>query len=818
MLVTLALVSCDSPKNIPPGATAGVLDLSNWDLEKRGVVSLSGEYEFYWQQHLNPEDFRSPGHPEKTGFIRVPGSWNGLTIGGHTLTGTGYATYRLTVMLTGTSSVLALKFLDMGTAYTVFADGVRILAVGNAGTTPELTAPGYAPQVVDVVPTSRRLELIYQVSNFHHRRGGAWEVIQLGTPAQIHDIRGRRLEFDLILFGSLIIMGLYHIALFPHRNRRDLSPVYFGLFCIIVAVRILITVERYALHLLPRLDWEWFVAVEYLTSALTVPALALFIYHLFTEEFHRIVLRGTIAVSLASAGVVLVTPARVYSHFATFYQLFMVSCFVYGIYVMVRAVRRHREGARVILVGCIILTGTVINDVLDIEEVFYTSHFAHVGLFVFTLSYAILLSFRYSRAFMTVDLQRDGLVRANLLYEQELAEHQLAEKAKQELQEKLVMAQKMEAIGVLAGGVAHDLNNILAGLVGYPDLLLLDLPADSPLRKPLENIMASGKRAAAVVEDLLTLARRGAMQYEAVNLNDVVAGCLSSPDYRRLALDHPRVSVDVQLAFALSCIKGSPVHLRRALVNLLSNAFEAQPQGGHVIVSTFDRCVDIGVNDRGGIPAGTYAALRVEDTGESISPEDLRRIFEPFYTKKVLGKSGTGLGLSVVLGVVQDHHGHIDVRSVEGKGSTFELFFPVTAEEVCRTARAVPVGEYQGHHESILVVDDAREQRELALRILSTLGYSVSTASSGEEAVEYVKHHHVDLMVLDMIMDPGIDGLETYQSVIKLHPEMKAVVASGYAETERVRMTLQLGAGRVVRKPYTVETLGLAVRKELDAR
>ena len=212
---------------------------------------------------------------------------------------------------------------------------------------------------------------------------------------------------------------------------------------------------------------------------------------------------------------------------------------------------------------------------------------------------------------------------------------------------------------------------------------------------------------------------------------------------------------------------------------------------------------------------GDYVVLTVSDEGEGITDDDMKRIFEPFYTKKAMGRSGTGLGLAVVWGTVKDHGGYIDVRSARGKGTTFTLYFPVTRAEA-EEDEVITLGEYMGRGEKILVVDDMKDQRDLAGRILTKLNYRVETVASGEEAVEHLKVKEADLIVLDMIMDPGIDGFETYRQILQIRPKQKAIIVSGFAETDRVNMAQSMGAGAFVRKPYIKERIGLAVRKELD--
>ena len=389
----------------------------------------------------------------------------------------------------------------------------------------------------------------------------------------------------------------------------------------------------------------------------------------------------------------------------------------------------------------------------------------------------------------------------------------ITEQERLELQ--LQQSKKMEVIGLLAGGVAHDLNNVLSGIVSYPDLILMDLPEDSPLRKPIKTIQNSGQKAAEIVQDLLTLARRGVSSKDVLNINDVVLDYLKSAEYEKLASYHTKVSVGSDLNTNLFNIEGSSTQLIKMIMNLVSNAAEAQPTGGEITITTRNHYVDKPIHGYEVIKEGDFVVLEIKDNGLGISIEDLNRIFEPFYTKKVMGRSGTGLGMAVVWGTIHDHDGYIDIKSTEGKGTTFSLYFPVSRDEELSKKELIPVEEYLGEKETILVVDDVLEQREIAATILSKLNYTVAAVSSGEDAVAYLKEKSADLLILDMIMEPGIDGLETYRRVKKLHPNQKAIIASGYSETKRVKETQKLGARRYIKKPYTLEKIGLAVKEEL---
>jgi two-component system cell cycle sensor histidine kinase/response regulator CckA len=398
---------------------------------------------------------------------------------------------------------------------------------------------------------------------------------------------------------------------------------------------------------------------------------------------------------------------------------------------------------------------------------------------------------------------------------EDVTERKAAEKTLQAHQEKAARSKKMESLGLLAGGVAHDLNNILSGIVSYPELLLLDLPANSPLKKPIQTIQESGQRASAIVQDLLTIARGVAIAKEPLDLNLVVKEYLISPEFISLQRVHAAATVESDLDRDLLNIGGSRIHLKKVLMNLVSNAVEAIEGQGTVRVSTRNCYVDQPLQGYDDIKTGEYAVLSVSDNGSGITPDDLAHIFEPFYTKKAMGRSGTGLGLAVVWNVVQDHEGYINVVS-DAHRTEFDLYFPITREPIAGPSPRQPLETLKGHGESVLVVDDVAVQGEIACSMLSRLGYHADFVTSGEEAVARVQSRPVDLLLLDMIMVPGLSGRETYARIVEIHPHQKAIIVSGFAETEEVRKTQAMGAGQFLKKPLTLERLGLAVKQALS--
>jgi PAS domain S-box-containing protein len=390
-----------------------------------------------------------------------------------------------------------------------------------------------------------------------------------------------------------------------------------------------------------------------------------------------------------------------------------------------------------------------------------------------------------------------------------------AEGEKRRLEERLHRAEKMEALGQLAGGVAHDLNNVLGVLSGYSELLMIEIPEGQRSRNHVEKILQSTEKGAAIIQDLLTLARRGVTTSEVVNLNQIASGFLQAPVFEKMKDFHPHVTFSTDFDPHLLNIKGSSVHLEKTLMNLVSNAAEAITGTGAVTICTENRYLDKAIEGYDEVKEGDYAVLSVSDTGMGIPPEHQGKIFEPFYTRKMMGRSGTGLGLSIVWGTVKDLNGYIDVQTKVGEGTTFTLYFPVTRDELTAPQQKKPLEQYQGNGELVLVVDDIAEQRDVASGLLKKLGYEVHTVSGGEEAVEYLKKNRADILLLDMIMEPGIDGLETYRRILEISPRQKTILVSGFSETDRVRMAQRLGAGAYIRKPYVMEKIGLAIRDEL---
>lgn len=411
------------------------------------------------------------------------------------------------------------------------------------------------------------------------------------------------------------------------------------------------------------------------------------------------------------------------------------------------------------------------------------------------------------------------LAKTNRKLKQEIKDRLRVESERKTFEIKLQRAEKMGVLGTLAGRVAHELNNILAGIVSYPDLILMDIPKDSPIHPPLLTIQKAGEKAAVIVRDLLTLARRNVDTTEAVDLSEIVLEYLNSPEYSKLLESHPGIDVKTEFDTGGLKLTGSRVHITKTVMNLVSNAVKAIPETGVIRISVHHGHIPpamMNIRQSKQRPEEECLILKVSDTGPGIRPEDLEHLFKPFYTTKIMGKSGSGLEMAMVWETVNDHNGYIDIQSEIGRGTEVTICFPTSHHNKSPDHKETPKST-DPKNETILVVDDMVEQRTITVRMLERIGFNAMSVESGEAALELLTKRRFDLLILDMMMEPGIDGLETFRRCLRLNPDQRAVIASGYNQTDQIKKVQQLGHCYYIKKPFLLNTLKQVVREALDA-
>jgi hypothetical protein len=382
------------------------------------------------------------------------------------------------------------------------------------------------------------------------------------------------------------------------------------------------------------------------------------------------------------------------------------------------------------------------------------------------------------------------------------------------LEEQVRQSQKMEAVGRLAGGVAHDFNNLMAVISGYTEVLLKELDQQNPLRTNVEAIRAATDRAAALTQQLLAFGRKQKLELKTINLNSVLH------EVERLL--GPLLGENVHLVTRpepnLGLSKADTGQIAQVIMNLAVNARDAMPTGGSLIIETANVELDDPYRRDHFTPTpGPYVMLAISDTGSGMDPETKSRIFEPFFTTKEKGK-GTGLGLSTVYGIVKQSGGHIFVYSEVGRGTTFKIYFPRLEEPTNGSAKHTSNNSRWCGSENVLLVEDEESVRELVLTTLKRHGYTVLEASNGDEALDLVQQstQPIHMMISDVVM-PGLGGRELARKLAALHPEMKVLFVSGYTQ-DAVQHHGVLDAGATfLQKPFTLDALARKVREVLDS-
>ena len=382
------------------------------------------------------------------------------------------------------------------------------------------------------------------------------------------------------------------------------------------------------------------------------------------------------------------------------------------------------------------------------------------------------------------------------------------------LEEQFRQAQKMEAIGRLSGGVAHDFNNLLGVIIGYGEILQEGLPPENPLRRSADEILAAGRRAAALTRQLLAFSRQQVLETKVLNLNTIVSNMETM--LRRLIGED--IELTSNLESSLGTVKADPGQLEQVIMNLAVNARDAMPQGGKLIVETANTEMDETFVRRYPYPVqpGLYVRLTVSDTGTGMDAATRARIFEPFFTTKEKGQ-GTGLGLSMVYGVVKQSGGYIDVYSELGLGTTFKIYLPRVDEAVSPSAPQPTLATSLRGTETILLVEDEEALRILTRNLLELCGYQVMEAKNGAEALDLSQRYPgtVDLLLTDIVM-PGINGRLLADQLIQLRPDIKIVYMSGYTG-QAVGAHRILDPGSIfLQKPFTRDELARKIREALD--
>jgi two-component system sensor histidine kinase ChiS len=788
-----------------PRAVGGVLDLTTWDVATRGPIRLDGEWEFVWGE-LHDSRAMTSSDQRESDFLALPGMWQGKTDAGETLSAQGQGTYRLRVRLPAslaTRSPAPTMSLLVSGMLSVCEVRVNRTIVASSGK-PGLDQASEKPVSHILMPrfriTDRDLEIVLHVSNHHNVRGGINSSIFLGTGEQIQTMIDVRRFSGAFMSGALLIMALYHLALFS-RRRSETANLYFGLFCFFWGVATLFSPSSGFLmsFIAPGLPWGWYINLSLLPFGLTIPLLVIFYHVLFPKKYGRIVNRAAVFLGAVYVVYILLTPPNAYGLGPFLY--FWMTRAVYGYLFAVFALDLlHREkNALMLIPGYLALALSELDMMVFDLNITHTTPFAPYGVFIFILSYSFYISATFADAFSRVEKLSDNLEAANL---------------------RLVDMNNLK--DEFLANTTHELKTPLAGIVSIAETLLAGAGGrlSKETREHLKLLAHSGKRLAGLVDEILDFSRLThrdiALNTSAVSLYDAAQGVLDIT--RSMAADKNLELID-GVEPDLPPVQADPERLEQILFNLVGNAIKYTESGSITVCAR---------------NSGEFTRVSVADTGIGIPYAARRRIFnsyEQLSAAENRATGGAGLGLAITRHLVDLHGGSIDVDSRPGQGSVFSFTLPRNRLPEAMHARqetddskirqlnpillpepepaAADLGCANGRTYQVLIVDDEPVNLHVIASCLRLRGITFKTASRGSRALDLIRDgDRPDMLILDVMM-PGANGYEVCKILRREHSAqtLPVIMLTVKNRVEDILAGFSAGANDYLTKPFSREEL-----------
>ncbi len=830
------LISCGDSYKKCITSENGSITLHNYNFNS-SIIPLDYQWEFYWNKLYTPEDFKKLKLSGSV-FLKVPGVWNGFNTGDGIAGGDGFATYRFTVKNIPAGSY-GLKISTMATAYKLWVNG-KVISSNGTVAPGEHMIPQQLPAIALFDTLGEDVVITVQVSNYMSDKGGIWGSIYFGSADLILKERIKSIGIDLMLFGSFLIMSLYHFFLYAFR-RKNRFTLYYGLFCFDTALRIIMTDEFYLVYMFPGINWNFEIRLEFMTMIAGFILLLMFIKELFSNEFSGRVAKFYQLTAFIYTMAVMLLPIKVSASYLPVFHLIILSGLIYIIYTLVRAVRNRREGSLFILTGCIVLILVAVNDMLDANNIIHTGYMFSYGLFMFIFSQSIIISGIFSRSFNKVEeLSSELQASYNSIDEYNRNLESLIDERTRELSDANSRLRELDhAKTDFFANISHEFRT---------PLTLILAPIDEAIsgkrlnRDTLETMYRNGRNLLSLINDLLDISRitagRMILEVAETDISALVQQCCgemeSSAKLKNIELicnqDESKLNVYID-----------PERIAHVISNFFSNSFKFTDPGGRIEVS---------ISVEGG-----YALITFSDTGCGIESDKMSIVFDRFFQADTSSKrryEGTGIGLSIVKEFVELHGGTVSVESrhvdqyPDDHGTKFTVKlplgrghfngndhvvfaegrrdYPVSMPHV-RGIEPDPVqyGELTAAVSedvpSILVVEDNADLRKLLIKMLRGR-YTIFEASNGHEAIEILdKKEEIDLVLSDIMM-PGMDGHELIRWIRadERFQGLPVVFLTARAESFMKIEGLDLGAIDYVTKPFNSDELILRIRNQMEQR
>lgn len=783
-----------------PSAKQGRLDLSEWDLLKQGEVALLGQWEFYWEQLLTPDDLAKPEADHSRSYQALPGIWKNYTHQNSPLPGHGYATYRLIVQLDQQYDALSLHIPIIATAYQLMIDGNVAASGGKVGTSANDTEAAYVPQMITFQPTSDEIEIVIHMANFFYPSGGQWEAMRLGLPESVSTNIFRDMLIEIALFGGIVITGIYQLALFFFR-RRELPSLFLGLLCIVLAFRMPAIRDFVLWYPSDRLDIHLVTWYEYVSYYAGITIATLYRRQLFPQQFSNRIVYPLVAIGIGFLLTTFLLPASVYVKGMDWFHIVVVVSIAYQMYGIIVATWLRIEGIWAHFVGSLALLLTAVHDLLFLLDPLAYMGFGRpiipFGLTVLLLMEALALAKRYSVAFQTIETMKDRLI--------------------------LLNKQKDEFLA----NTSHELKTPLHVMMNVSQSLLEQATARliAREREQLQTIVIAARRLSDLINDLLDYTR---LKYSSIVLErrDVDAEAMLTA-YQQVFqhyIGEKPIQLSIQLPEKLPLVFADERRLLQIFANLIENAIKFTNEGQVNVYAQVEK---------------DMVRFSIVDTGIGIPKEKQQLIFQSFEqvgTAVAKEYGGSGLGLWIVKKLVELHGGTITVQSTVGVGSIFSFTIPVSAkgikasptlrspssldiEQTVLTAPAIETLATENNDPNkekyrILVVDDDPMNIQVIAGALMNEPYQIIQATNSAEAFSKLSQYdRIDLVVLDVMM-PGISGYDVCEAIRKRYSltELPVLLTTVRSEPEDLLRGFAIGANDFLAKPFAPYELRARVK------
>lgn len=802
LVISLSIIFIFSNKNAKsiaekPVAKDGVLDLRNWDFKKKGIAKLNGQWEFYYDKLLIPEDFQNENKPIKTGLLNIPGSFSSYIYNGQLLDNQGYATYRLKVLTNNVEDLYAIKTEYIQTSHKLWANGRVVAESGKVGKSKTEMVSKVAPAVGAFYDKTGEIEIVLQTCNYYY---GVPQIdtILLGTEAQISEYRAKHMGFDLFLFGSTLVAGIYNFALFL-RRKKDKATLYFSIVCFLVGLRTILVGERLIYSVFPNMNYIFDIKLLLWTFFLYVPMLVLFINSFYPNLLNKSVVKGSSIIGIVYFFVILILPTIYYNGLILPFEIISNFLLLYILYKLIYRYITEGQKWEMVIVAIFLLFITRLNDILYEYSIIQTGSYAPVGMLIFIFAQSYVLADRFSTTFSNIE----------------------------EMTEKLKSIDKLK--DDFLASTSHELKTPLNGIIGLSESLVSGIydPSNNEQNETLELIQASAKRLSNLVNDILDFSK---LKNNDVNLymkavdirqltNIVIKSCKPFLRNKKLNIVNS-IGIDMPWAY------GDENRIQQILYNLIGNAMKFTHYG-EIKISAIEK--------------DNYLEITISDTGMGIPKDQIYKIFEPYEQVEGINKNygGTGLGLHITKKLIHLHGGQIKVQSILNKGSKFIFTLPKSdylsrckdesqvnlanqAEEPVGQIKEKEKNEFNNSKDNkrILIVDDEPVNIKVLKNFLEYEKYTVISADNGKEAINIVSNDkELDLVILDMML-PDMLGYEICSLLREKYSllDLPILIMTADNRTESLVVSFECGANDYLRKPFERSELLARVKTLIELK